>query len=89
MSDKNIPKYCTFHKSSTHDTSECKAKKSHDLKANNENNEEANVITPLPDNFCYAVSSAKDISPSKKGSSNFGYDEFSSLTITLILIHHL
>jgi hypothetical protein len=27
MSDKNTPKYCTFHKSFTHDNSECKAKK--------------------------------------------------------------
>ena len=64
--DKNISKYCTFHKSSTHDTSECKAKKNHDLRQTNRNSQEANVITPLPDNFCYEISYLKKVSTPQK-----------------------
>jgi hypothetical protein len=57
--DKSASKYCTFHKSNSHDTSECKAKKCHDLRQSNKNNQEVNVITPLPDNFCYETAASK------------------------------
>jgi len=74
-SDKNTSKYCTFHKSSTHDTSECKAKKNHDLKSNNKISQEVNVITPVTDNFCYEVSPAKESPSSKKRFITSGYDD--------------
>ena len=57
--DKNTSKYCTFNKFSTHYTSEYKATKNHDLRPTNKNNQEVNVITPLPDNFCYEVTAKK------------------------------
>jgi hypothetical protein len=69
--DTSNNKYCTFHKTSTHDTSECKAKKKLQDKKTSVSSQEVNVITPFPDNFCYEVSS----SPScHQTSSNLGYD---------------
>jgi hypothetical protein len=56
--EKETSKYCIFHKSNTHDTSECEAKKKFDLKKSNRNTQEANAITPLPDNFCYEISAS-------------------------------
>jgi hypothetical protein len=32
---------------------------SHDLRQTNKNNQEVNVITPLPDNFCYETAASK------------------------------
>jgi hypothetical protein len=73
--DKNSSKYCTFHKSTTHDTHECKAKKNHDSKSNNKNNQEVNVITSLPDNFYYEVYSTKGVPSSQNPFTNVGYDD--------------
>jgi hypothetical protein len=73
--DKNPSKYCTFHNSTTHDTHECKAKKNHDTKSNSENNQEVNVITPLPDNFCYEVYSTKEVPSSQNPFKNVRYDD--------------
>jgi hypothetical protein len=70
--EKNASKCCTFHKSNSHDTSECKAKKDQDLRQTNKNNQEVNVITPLPDNFCYEISAPKRISSPQ---INDGYDD--------------
>jgi hypothetical protein len=71
---KNSSKYCTFHKST--DTHECKGKKNHDFKSNRKNNQEVNVITPLPDNFCYQVYPTKEVPSSKNPFINVGYDDF-------------
>jgi hypothetical protein len=60
--DKNASKYCTFHKSNSHDTSECKAKKNLYLRQTNKNKQEENVIMPLPDDFCYETSESKKVS---------------------------
>jgi hypothetical protein len=73
--DKNSSKYYTFHKSTTHDTHECKAKKSHDFKSNSKNNQEVNVITPLPDNFCYEVYPTNEVPSSQSPFINIGYDD--------------
>jgi hypothetical protein len=73
--DKNSSKYYTFHKSTTHDTHECKAKKNHDFKSNSKNNQEVNVITPLPDNFCHEVYPTNEVPSSQSPFINIGYDD--------------
>ena len=71
--DKETSKYCIFHKSNTHDTSECEAKKKYDLRKSNRNTQEANAITSLPDNFCYEITA--NFFPPQKYSSHNGFDD--------------
>jgi hypothetical protein len=78
-SDKSTFKYCSFHKSNSHDTSECKAKKNQDLKQTNKYNQEVNVITPLPDSFCYEMSTSSTPSLPPRKPKHTGYDDLFNL----------